>query len=186
MKGGEIDQKTAYVIALGAVTMLQNGVATYLHTGKLPTGMDFFAYQTGGKNADGTPERAMIPSYMKDVLSFVIQGPVQTALNKLNPALQASVQLTTDKDYRGLPISSRLPGERGRADYLAEQLTPISLDTLRSKKGSKLSEAERAAGIRPAPTYIQDPDKRRRYLDYEDFQSHLRKKRADARAAAQY
>jgi len=186
MTGKGIDEKTAYVAALGAVTMMQNGIATYLHTGQAPSGADWFAYRTGGKNPDGSPERAMIPSYMKDVLSMIYEGPGQMALNKTNPGLRSAVELATDKDYRGLPISSRLPGEKGRADYLAGQLTPISVDTLRSKKGSNLSAVERLAGVRPAPGYIQNPDRRKALNDYYDMQAHIRKRRADQRSDAQY
>lgn len=185
LKGKGVTDKTAYVAALLAVTAIQNGTATYLHTGQMPEGMDFFAYRTGGKNPDGSPERAIIPSYMKDIMALLFEGPGKMISNKVNPGLQDLYQLSQGKDYRGLPINSRLPGEKGLGDWTAEQVTPIGMENLQAKKGSQLSVPERLAGIRPAPNYLQNPDRQRGQADRRDLRAHRAKRKSDNKIASQ-
>jgi len=187
MKGKGIDEKTAYVAALVSFTSLQNGLLTYMHTGQMPEGMDYFAYRTGGVNPDGSPERAMIPGYMKDVLGFMMQDPRKELVNKLNPGLREAWELYNNKDYRGLPIDAKLPGEKGTGDYLSEQNAPISLgDSSRAKKGSGLSVPERLMGVRPSPAYVQNPERRRQLDNKYGLKDHKRKLRSDARQGSQY
>ena len=185
--GKGITDKTAYVVALLGVTVIQNAVATYLHTGKVPEGMDFFAYRTGGVNSDGSPERALIPSYMKDIMGLIFEGPGKLAENKVNPGLKETWELSNNQDHRGYPITAALPGEKGVADYLAEESLPISLErSSQAKTGSKLSPEERAMAIRPAPYYLQNPEKVARGQAKHDLEMHKRKRKADARQDAQY
>jgi hypothetical protein len=185
--GKGITDKTAYVVGLLSVTVIQNAVATYLHTGKTPEGMDFFAYRTGGVNPDGSPERALIPSYMKDIMGLIFEGLGRLAENKVNPGLKEAWELSHNQDYRGYPITAALPGEKGVADYLAEESLPISLErSSQTKTGSKLSAAERAAAIRPAPYYLQNPERVARQSAKHDLEMHKRKRKADQRQDAQY
>jgi hypothetical protein len=189
VKGKGIDDKTAYVAALAATTMMQNAVMTKLKTGQNPDGMDFFAYRTGGKNPDGSPERAMIPGYMKDVMAFTMNDPRQEIVNKLNPGVKAAAELWNNKDYRGLPIYPEKgvqtqPGDKGLASYLGEQASPISVgNALEGRKaGSNISGLEALGAIRPASSYMQDPERHdtlRRRSGQREWQ---RKRKADARA----
>jgi len=163
VEGKGVTDKTAYVAALVGTTMLENAVATKLHTGQDPEGADFFAYRTGGTDpATGKPERAMLPGYMKDVLAWSLEGPGKEAANKLNPGLQAAASLLTNKDYKNQPIRDiNAPAETQAgqvAGYAAEQASPIAFgESSKPKKGSKLSGPERALAIRPAARYITDP-----------------------------
>lgn len=162
VQGKGIDDKTAYVAALVGTTMLENGVATYMHTGQMPDGADWFAYRTGGTDpATGKPERAMLPGYMKDVLAWGLEGPGKEAMNKLNPGLKALTELASNKDYKQQPIrDTNAPADKQAgqvAEYAAEQASPIAFgDSSKPKKGSKLSGLERFMAVRPAPRYLTD------------------------------
>jgi hypothetical protein len=190
-KGKGVDDKTAYVAALAATTMLQNGVMTKVKTGQNPEGMDWFAYRTGGKNPDGTDERAMIPGYMKDVMAFTMNDPRQEVVNKLNPGLKATAELWANKDYRGLPIQpekgvATAPGDKGLGSYLAEQASPISVGNVLEgrKAGSNVGPLEALAAIRPAPSYLQDPARHDTLRQRSGQREWQRKRKADARAEA--
>lgn len=162
VQGKGVDDKTAYVAALVGTTMLENGVATYMHTGQMPDGADWFAYRTGGTDpATGKPERAMLPGYMKDVLAWGLEGPGKEAMNKLNPGLKALTELASNKDYKQQPIrdtNAPVDKQAGQvAEYAAEQASPIAFgDSSKPKKGSKLSGLERFMAVRPAPRYLTD------------------------------
>jgi hypothetical protein len=190
-KGEGIDDKTAYVAALAATTMVQNAVMTKIKTGQNPEGMDFFAYRTGGKNPDGSDERAMIPGYMKDVMAFTMNDPRQEVVNKLNPGVKAMAELWNNKDYRGLPIYPEkgvqtAPGDKGLGSYLGEQAAPISVGNFLEgrKAGSNISPAESAAAIRPASSYMQDPARHDALRSKNAQREWQRKRKADARAAS--
>ena len=53
-------ERMGYLIALPLAIAAVNGASTFLHTGEAPSGTDFVAARTGGKNPDGSPERASI------------------------------------------------------------------------------------------------------------------------------
>jgi hypothetical protein len=181
VQGKGITDKTAYVAALLSVTAMQNAVATKLHTGENPTDLDFFAYRTGGVNADGSPERAMIPGYMKDVLALLFEGPKKVLMNKLHPALSEAYELANGKDWRGYPIGAELPGEKGYPSYFADKNLPISLQKARA--GSKITPAERALAIKPAPGYLQNPARQKSAADHHDLKMHIAKVKADRKKA---
>jgi hypothetical protein len=194
LAGKGVTDRTAYVAALAATMALENGVATYLKTGSTPHGMDFAAYRTGGTDASsGQPERAILPSYEKDVLGFGYDFPhniLNESINKLNPVLSEPIQLLRNKDYRDLPIYrpegvAPVEGEPTTFDYLLEQNMPISFSTIaNAKQGSNLSTFERVMGIRPAPSYVQDPQgtaDKRTYFNTLEWNKRLK---ADARQKA--
>jgi hypothetical protein len=163
VQGKGVTDKTAYLMALVGATVVQNGIATYMHTGQMPDGMDWFAYRTGGVDKKGNPERAIIPSYMKDVLAFTMNDPRQEVANKLGPGLKAAWELYQNQDYRNDPIRNEngsLPEQAGQvAGYAAEQAVPISMgQSNKPQPGSKLNPVERFAGVRPAGRYLTDPE----------------------------
>ena len=195
-KGEGLSRRTAYVAGLAFNTALMSSVYQYLKTGKAPSGaQDMMAPQTGGTDvASGKPERAITPGYQKDVYAFGYDFPhhvLQESENKLNPFLSTTVGLAQNKDYRGLPIYrpegvAPVKGEPGITDYLLEQYMPISFSQFKKgeKVGSNIGTAERAASIRPAPSYLTDPKR------VQDLQSHFgtldwnKRLKADAREKA--
>jgi hypothetical protein len=191
VKGKGVTDKTAYVGALVGTTMMQNAVATYLHTGQMPTGMDYFAYRTGGTDPSGQPERAMIPSYMKDVLAFTMNDPRQEVQNKLNPELKSAYELWNNRDYKNQPIYNpngdikEQAGEVG--EYALDAATPISLgQSNKAKTGSGLNPFERFVGIRPAPRYITDPEGVKAKKEKYGRRDWKAKQRTDAKMQGQY
>jgi hypothetical protein len=191
IKGKGVTDKTAYVAALAAVTAIENGVMTRLKTGKNPEGMDYFAYRTGGTNADGTPERAQTASYMKDVLAASQMSPGQELVGKMNPGAKAAYELATNSDWRGDPIYPTAgykmqPGDRGPVEYAEDLASPISLDTFGKgeKKGSNLSIPEKLAGTRPASAFVQNPDKTKAQALQRTERRWTRKRNADKKQKA--
>lgn len=170
-KGEGISRRTAYIAGLAFNTALMSSVYQYLKTGKPPGSVkDLMAPQTGGTDiVSGKPERAMTPGYQKDVYAFGYDFPhhiMSEAENKLNPALQTATGLIQNKDYRGLPIYrpegvQPIKGEPGVLDYLIEQFMPISVGQFSkgNKKGSNLGVIERGLSVRPAPSYMTDPQR---------------------------
>jgi hypothetical protein len=163
VEGKGVTDKTAYVAALVGLTAIQNGIATYLHTGQMPEGMDWFAYRTGGTDSKGQPERAVIPSYMKDVLAFTIGDPRQEIANKANPALSTAAQLYNNKDFRNDPIRNEQGSATEQAaevgKYAADEALPMSLGpSSKPRPGSKLNPFERFTGVRPAGAYLTRPE----------------------------
>jgi hypothetical protein len=65
---GRWSPRVEYLIAAPIVMGITNAVATCLKTQTAPSGMDFFAYRTGGTNDDGTPERVMFPGYDREYI----------------------------------------------------------------------------------------------------------------------
>ena len=165
LKGKGVTDKTAYVASLATTYMLQNGIATYLHTGQMPEGYDWLAYRTGGTDTKGLPQRGFLPTYMKDVLAFTHDFPhnvVGEIENKANPALTLATGAVTNRDYQGKAIYNPAGGVAEQAGELAayglQEAAPISLSQRNLGAGNNLSVAERAAGIRQAPGYIEDPE----------------------------
>lgn len=171
-KGKELSPRTQYLIALPIVTGLYNAAAQYIKTGKSPEKMeDLYAYQTGGTNPDGTPERAMIPGYMKDVLGYA-HNPLDEAEGKIGSGPKDAWGLMTNQDFQSPPNfygqrypiakDSTIPGfVKGYAKFIADAYTPISIKNAEkgSKVGSNIGKVEKGLAVRPAPFFIQNPEK---------------------------
>ena len=194
LKGKGVDEKTAYLAALFATNAALSGAYTYIKTGKMPQGDDWLAPQTGGKNPDGSPERVLLPSELKDVLSFGYNFPhhiPDEIAGKLHPTVREAWELWNNKDYRGMPIArpdgvAPVPGEKGLGSYLLQENAPIGVkQAMHRDKGSHISGLEALAGINKAPSYINDKDRyeanRKKYAN-RDWR---RKVRADQRADSQ-
>lgn len=196
ISGEGVTTRSAYVAALAAQVAMMNAAMTYLKTGEGPkSAKDLAVYRTGGTDAaSGEPERALFPGYQKDVYAFGYDFPHhigQEIQNKLNPALKTALELSTNKDFRGLPI---VPGEGavgqegdpGLPDYLLEAFMPISIGQFvkGDKKGSKISTAEKALAVRAAPSYLTSPERQKQFTERRNQREWARRVKADARAKA--
>jgi hypothetical protein len=154
------------------------------------------AYRTGGTNTFGAgkgttrvPERGMLPGYQKDVYAYGYDFPfhiMAEAENKMNTLPRAIWELSQNKDYRGDPIykpqyAGDVKGQpaSGLLDYLIDLAMPISFSQVFGKKdkGSKISEAERLAGIRAAPRYLEDTkgeEQTEKHFADQDWQKRVR------------
>lgn len=191
--GAGVTPRTAYIAAGIAQVALVNGILTYLKTGEAPTGMDYAVYRTGGVDAaSGEPERALTPGYQKDVYAFAYDFPNhigQEVKNKLNPALKLALELSSNKDFRGLPISPgegavKAEGDKDLGDYLIEAFMPISFSAFAKgqKEGSNITPLEQNLAIRAAPAYLTAPERQKRFKEMKNRKEWKRKQRADQRA----
>lgn len=159
----EMTNKASYILGAVGTLALYGSIYQYLKTGKAPESTaDLFMPRTGGTNKDGTPERVMIPSYMKDVLD-VAHDPLQTAVNKMNPLWGSLQEMATNRDFYGAMIVN--PGDPAMkqledgAKWLGQQYTPFSF---RGAPGGKnedtaISPVEKVLGLNPPPRKI-NPD----------------------------
>jgi hypothetical protein len=195
LKGEGLSRRSAYVAGLVAQTALMSSVYQYLKTGKAPEGArDLMTPQTGGTvPGSNQPERALLPGYQKDVYAFGYDFPhnvMQEAGNKMNPGIQTAVDYASNKDYRGLPIfkpegAKDVPGQPTPMDDFINRVLPIGIQQMGDrKKGSQIGDAQRFMGVRPAPSYMIDPDKaaaNKVKYGTRDWKSRIR---SDARAKA--
>lgn len=167
LKGEGVTTKTSYVAALAMTYTLMNGIATYMHTGQQPEGQDWLAYRTGGTDENGAPQRGMIPGYGKDVLEFAYNFPhnvLPTILGKGQPALKTGVDLINNEDHFGKPVYNPTGsvgeqlGDAGK--FVVEQNTPISMKAKPKAPGDGFNTAENLAGIRQAPAFLENPERK--------------------------
>ena len=179
------------------MTGVANAVLQYLKTGSGPQSVaDLYAYKTGGRNPDGSPERAMLPGYMRDVLGY-LHDPLGEIEGKASTGAHLIYELLTNRDFRNLPIGDPNAGfwsaqQRTKIpsfilaylQHIADAYVPISMKT-RMKAGSHLNLPERLLGIRPAPFYIREPQQLERIKESEGRRAWNTKLRADQRIERQ-
>lgn len=188
----DLSPRAKYVIALPIVAALVAQTMSYLKTGK-PSD-DPFLYPTGGTLPDGAPEKAIVPGYMKDVLSFA-HDPQATAGHKIATGPRTAWELWTNRDYRDLPIAETSEWARQNGappplvaylEHVVKAPIPISIKQyLERKEGTNISPAERALGMSPAPRYLQEPDEVERIMERLRTLRDKRKERADRRLEGQ-
>lgn len=158
-KGKGISERTAYTASLGVGTMLIGAILQKTFTGKGPTELiDYFYPKTGKVDKNGNEERVSLPTYSKDVFSFM-HSPGSTITNKANPLLSVGVQGVKNKDYFGNQI--RNPEDsfgkqaKQEAGFLGKNLLPFSLsNTTQRVEKTPSTKAQTIMGLNPAPGYI--------------------------------
>lgn len=155
----EVSYRTAYIMALPMVVGLYGAVYQYLATGIWPNQTDtpmkdLFHPRTAGLDKNGLPARVNLPSYMKDIGSFM-EDPVKTAVNKLNPVNSELVDMFQNKDYFGTEI--RNPDDpwvqqaMDELAYIGKGFEPYSFENLsKSTRTDIASKIEPFIGITPA------------------------------------
>ncbi len=144
MKAGDpvVTHKMAYAMALPIMVGTLGAMYQYSMTGKGPQELkDYFLPLTGRTNPDGSPERVVMPSYMKDVLPIGkaysnngIRGAVdkvgQMALNKANPIISMISQMLHNKDYYGTEIANHddpvVKQAEDYAKFIGSQFVPFT------------------------------------------------------------
>ena len=153
--------KMAYTLALPYVAGVWGAAVYYLYNGTAPQQpIDYYAPWTGQTKPDGTKERLLLPSYMKDVLAYSIE-PGQTIKNKLHPEITAILDMLKNQDYYGTEIrNANDPIVKQIGDlfaYQAKQFVPFSITNLMQRtkiNSSWMTYLQSFAGITPAPSYI--------------------------------
>jgi hypothetical protein len=102
-----------------------------------------------------------MPGYMKDVMGWTENGPIQESYNKLATLPRSGYEILANKDYKGAPIREQDPHKwlQNYFDYVTNTFGPISVRGLEQgrKRGSNISSPESVMGLRPAPRYLTDP-----------------------------
>jgi hypothetical protein len=160
----DYDPRAAYTVSMPIVVALTSMAYQYLKTGQGPQdSKDLMAGRTGGTTTRGNPERAMLPGYEKDVYGW-FHDPGKEAVNKLSTAPRLVWETLANKDYKNDPIANPndpLVSRMGQyLGHVVDSLGPISIKQMAKgeKAGSNISFPERATAIRPAPTWMTDPD----------------------------
>lgn len=163
----EFTHRMAYSVALPIVVGLYGAMFQYLHTGKGPEDLkDYFIPRTGQKNPDGTDERIMLPTYMKDVAPLAVayshggvggavNRGVQMAQNKANPLISEVSQMLHNKDFYGTQI--RNPDDpivkqaQDEAKFVGLGFQPFSFRNTKQRVGdTPETKTEGVFGLLPA------------------------------------
>jgi hypothetical protein len=163
MASKDYDPRAAYALSLPVIVAATSAVYQYLKTGEYPQDMsDLVAGRTGGKTQSGTPERAILPGYEKDVYGW-FNNPKQEAFDKIATAPRLVYETLTNRDFKDDPIYNPADPLGAKLqqylEHVKNSIGPISIKQMMQgeKKGSNISAAERAVAIRPAPTWISEP-----------------------------
>jgi hypothetical protein len=159
LKAGDqvLSNKMAYALALPVLTGLWGAGLQYLLTGKGPSETkDFFYPKTGGIRPGGEEDRLALPTYMKDVYSF-LSHPLSTAGHKVHPLVAATIEAINNKDFFGNQIYDPNKPLPGLGQYAAKQFVPFNLRNIEQQQqsGGGVARAGLAAiGFTPAPAEI--------------------------------
>jgi GNAT superfamily N-acetyltransferase len=172
-----IGRSAAYWIGAAAATMLINGVLTYIYTGEQPHGKDYWAFRDGTTDNERNPNRHRIPGYiMNDVYGWS-RHPVNTAKNKLSPALAFMERMANNRTYYGDEIYNPDDDFPTKAKQVATEagksVMPLSIQNFMEGKkrgGEKMGRdmAFNAVGINPPKReFVRTPalNKLHEYLD---------------------
>lgn len=104
-KRPELTHRMAYAVALPMVVGAMGGIVNYLMTGQMPqSSMDYFLPRSGQTDKDGRPQRLMLPSYLKDLMSDWHAFPDlakmgESVYHKLNPWVAIVVDMLRNRDF---------------------------------------------------------------------------------------
>jgi hypothetical protein len=186
----------AYPVAAGIMGAAYQYFKTGLAGPSVQTpGTDLITPRTGGTTPEGAPERAILPGEQKEPMRWysLFQGAPsyehllsqtgQYIVGKLNPFWQLMTGIATNRNWAGQPIFSNIKdpekwdlpshmGELGNA--ILEEFLPIGAETSlnltgQTLKGTNISPAERLMGIRPAPEWIQNPERVQGFQDSKEL-----------------
>ena len=152
-----------YPIIVGALGAMYQ----YLKTGEPPRDTrDLFMPRTGQLRHDGSEERVMLPTYMKDIAPLAYAAGRrgmfgftsrlgQMALNKLHPIFNMLGQMWQNKDYYGTEIRNEddtaVQTLLKEAKFIGKQFQPFSFRGVQRRTGGTGEKLEAVGGIMPAP-----------------------------------
>jgi hypothetical protein len=98
-KQKEISQRLFFVLAMPIAIAIEGYVYSMLHGVKPKKLFDYFAWKTGHINPDGSEDRRIVASYLKDWIAFANEPSLKVVRNKLSPFLDIVIPLSQNKDY---------------------------------------------------------------------------------------
>ena len=135
-----------------------------------------------------------MPGYMKDVFGWYDKGLLGEAWNKMANLPRTTLELATNKDWRGMPIapntsvSGAPSGAQLYAEHAISNLTPFSFRNAArgQRRGSNISTFETLMGSQPAGRWLTDPAGTAHMRERLGRKEWKAKTRADARDASRY
>jgi hypothetical protein len=203
-----VTKRMTYAVALPLMVGVLGSMYQYLMTGEGPKDlMDVYMPRTGRKKADGSDERVMLPTYMKDIAPLALaasrEGAVglvkrsySMALNKMHPAVTTFGQMTANQDYYGNQIRNADDGLvstiQKEIEFVAKNFRPFSVQGVIQREGGLKEKAQAVIGLMPAPRALTDSPAMRLMHDINagkrpagGYDAAQQQKRADKRAAQQ-
>ena len=154
----DLSNRVIFVMMVPIVAGLYGAAYEYLHGVKIKSEFDLIAPRTGRKNEDGSDERVMFASYLKDWIALVKEHHRGRIIrNKLSPVLNTLINLWENEDYWGNEIYGADNKLQDIAKYVIKQWPPFSIQGYKKMRehGATVKEAlEPSAGITLAPKYI--------------------------------
>lgn len=154
-----VTNKMAYVVALPLIIGIFGALLAAMFGQPIRRLRDYYAIQTGEVDDHGHKVTVMLPSYMKDVLSFG-RHPMQAIINKLHPILSLIGSMLQNKDFYGVEI--RHSGDPAMKQilqelkYVGKQFVPFSITNANKLSGSEVSTplkiATRTGALLVAPS----------------------------------
>jgi hypothetical protein len=143
-----VTPRLAYAVTLPFVVGLHGAMLQYIMTGKGPDELkDYFFPKTGKLNADGTPERVTLPTYMKDHFSYFggfrngmsagLEQMGTSFVHKIQPLITAMAEMMENKDFYGTEI-------RNPDDPVTKQMAEIAAYVAGSFKPMSVRNAEKS------------------------------------------
>jgi hypothetical protein len=134
---------------------------------------DLNAPRTGKINPDGSEERKMLASYMKDVYSVKEQGLLKWAFSKLHPVINATQEMLANKDFYGAevrhPDDSYYTQGLQLLQHAMKMYKPISVENFQKARDageSRRDATESFFGMTPAPSYVSRSPALREMYDW--------------------
>lgn len=171
----ELTHRMALMLAITLTAGSIGALLTRLMTGKAPQELkDYFFPRTGETNADGTPVRLALPTYLKDVYAYATH-PLQTIAHKAHPAITAAIEMLENRDYYGNKIRNEddpmIRQATDELEFFGKQFVPFSAQGVMQMKGQPLSkQIMPMVGLTPAPRDLSETpaEQLARQIDEED------------------
>lgn len=162
-----VTKRMAYTFALPLMVGTLGAMYQYMATGQHPRDMmDLFMPRTGRLKSDGSEERVMLPTYMKDIAPLalatarhgvrgLVSRGVEMGSNKLHPLFDMIGKMWQNKDYYGVQIAN--PDDplttwaKQEAAYVLKQFVPFSVRGFQQREGPIGAKIQGVAGIMPTP-----------------------------------
>lgn len=166
-------KRLSYVAGMLMFHMAYSALYQRLHTGQWPQeGEDYFYPKNGQTDENGRPQRTSLWSYLKDVHSFA-RHPLQTAQNKVAPAIELFSELLRNEDFWHVEIQHPDDPIAARAlqtgKFIAKAFEPRSIEnaTRESKLGASPGDlAEQFFGLSPAARDLEASPAERMAREY--------------------
>lgn len=200
--GSAVTHRMGYIAALPLTVAYAGALYQYLRTGLLPgqkkdrseyggigeSLRDMFMPRTGKTLPDGSEERIMLPSYVRDIASYA-KHPLTTVSHKLHPILSMlSDMVLRNKDYFGTEIRNAddpiVQQMKDEAEFAIKQFRPFTLSNSNRREGSDTStKIESFFGLQQPPAEMVRTPAMNKLMDLATAHMPQLRSKADAESS---